>query len=292
MQPIGDNHASHSFRRCLGSPGADRYSYVTRSAIEEHEQDSYRRLPACPHRRDARCSIERTGAIESAAAAVRDLLPVSFGIVRVGLYVCGEHYGIVGNVFWEQLRPEWFWRIVYWHELFELVKKTFSKFSASDRTTFLRVVRELKGEWNVPEEQDKLDDCQRRDVLHAAAGQRDGEVDAEYDRLVRLCGPVRERIDFHAYHTSGWVGERTPVSSDALASMSSEALGSLLRDFAPAQNAWDAPTYRGFADALSAAVRARTTHYRPTASLLMPGPYQHGLLRVWGRWAVLPHPDR
>lgn len=275
----------------IGSAKDDKNSYIWRSAIEDHEQDAYKqdaRAVLVDAVRDA--ALGATSTSSSAALAVaKSLLQSPYPtLVRVGIYVCGEHYGTVGAAFWEYARGSWFIAAPYWHELYWFINKAFSRFSAAHRTQFLGFVEQVKGDWSDELRQEESDETHKRDLLHPAFGLGDSEVDEKYQTLVQRWGPVREHPDFHTYSSGGWVGDRSPVASDALVGMSDEELVNCLKDFAPNGRSWDGPTYRGLASSISAAVRASEDGFAGRIGLFpeLARPYQHGLLRgLKERWS-------
>jgi len=275
----------------IGAPGEDKYSYIWRSAIEDHEQDAHKndlRAVLVDAVRDSALGATSDSSPE-ASSAVQALLESPFSIlVRVGIFVCGKHYGNVGAVFWACAKQNWFVDVAYWHEIYWFIKKAFAKFSSGDRSKFLDLVNRAKGDFSGESQQQEWDESHRRDLLHPAFGLGDLEVDTEYQTLVQRRGPVRDHPDFHAYMTTGFVGDRSPVSSDALAGMSDEELVAFLRNFEPDSRVWDGPTYRGVASALSAAVRASEDGFDRRIGLFidLARPYQHGLLRgLKERWS-------
>lgn len=275
----------------IGSPEDDKYSYIWRSAIEDHEQDAHKedtRAVLVDAVRDAALGATSTSTPEALAVA-RALLQSPYPtLIRVGIYVCGEHYGSVGAVFWECEKESWFVDVPYWHELYWLINKAFPRFSTAQRTQFLQVVEQLKGDWSHESRQQEWDETHRRDLLHPAFGQGDSEVDEKYQALVQRWGPVRDHPDFHTYSTSGWVGDRSPVASDALVGMSDAELVAFLKGFVPDGRSWDGPTYRGLASSISAAVRASGDGFARRIGLFadLARPYQHGLLQgLKERWS-------
>ena len=275
----------------IGSAEDDKYSYIWRSAIEDHEQDA--------HKEDARgvlvdavrdAALGATNISSPAALAiVKSLLQSPYPtLTRVGIYVCGEHYGTVGAAFWECATGSWFLEVPYWHELYWFINKAFSRFSVAQRAQFLGFVEQLEGDWSDESRQVEWDETHRRDLLHPAFGLGDSEVDEKYQRLVERWGPVRDHPDFHTYSTGGWVGDRTPVASDALLSMSAEELVAFLKGFVPDSRSWDGPTYRGLASSISEAVRASEDGFARRIGFFadLARPYQHGLLRgLKERWS-------
>lgn len=275
----------------IGSSEDDNYSYVWRSAIEEHEQDANRedtRAVLVDAVRDAALGATSSSTTEALTVA-RMLLQSPYPtLTRVGIYVCGEHYGTVGTIFWECAKDSWFIDAPYWHELYWFINKTFLRFSTAQRTQFLQFVEQLKGDWKDESRQQEWDESHRRDLLHPAFGQGDTEVDEKYQTLVQRWGPVRDHPDFHTYSGSGWVGDRSPVASDALVAMSDEELVTFLNGFVPSSRNWDGPTYRGLALSISAAVRASEDGFARRIVLFadLPRPYQHGLLQgLKERWS-------
>lgn len=275
----------------IGSAEDDKYSYIWRSAIEDHEQDV--------HKEDARAILVdavRDAALgatnipsPAALTTVKSLLQSDYPtLTRIGIYVCGEHYGTIGSAFWECATGRWLLEEVYWHELYWFINKAFSRFSIAQRAQFLEFVEQLKGDWSDESRQVEWDETHRRDLLHPAVGQGDSEVDETYQKLVDRWGPVRDHPDFHMYTGGGWVGDRSPVASDALLSMSDDQLVAFLKGFVPDSRSFDGPTYRGLASTITAAVRASDDGFAGRIGLFadLARPYQHGLLRgLKERWS-------
>ena len=275
----------------IGSAEDDKYSYIWRSAIEDHEQDADKeetRAVLVDAVRDAALGATSTSS-PAALAVAKSLLQSPYPtLTRVGVYVCGEHYSTVGAAFWECARGSWFIDVPYWHELFWFINKAFCRFSAAQRAQFLGFVEQLKGDWSDQSRQEEWDETHKRDLLHPAFGLGDSEVDERYQTLVQRWGPVRDHPDFHTYSTSGWVGDRSPVASDALVGMSDEELVAYLKSFVPDGRSWDGPTYQGLASSISAAVRASEDGFAGRIGLFadLARPYQHGLLRgLKERWS-------
>lgn len=275
----------------MGSAEDDKYSYIWRSAIEDHEQDAHKedaRGVLVDAVRDAALGATSTSSPATLAVAKSLLQSPYPTLTRVGIYVCGEHYATVGAAFWECARGSWFIDAPYWHELYWFINKAFSRFSAPQRTKFLEFVEQLKGDWSDESRLEEWDEAHKRDLLHPALGLGDSEVDEKYKTLVQRWGAVREHPDFHTYFTGGWVGDRSPVAADALVGMSEEELLAFLKGFVPVGSSWDGSTYRGLASSITAAVRASEDGFSGRIVLFaeLARPYQHGLLRgLKERWS-------
>lgn len=274
----------------IGPMEEDRYSYIWRPAIEDHEQNAHRedmRAVLVDGLRDAAMGATTIDSALSVSVANSLLRSPYATLVRVGIHVCSEHYGTVGSAFWENVQKRWFVDPVYWHEIYWLIKKNYSKFSAAQRRQFLEIVTKGMDACAEDKEKDELSDTYRRDLLHPAFGLGDQVVDAKYAVLVERWGAVRDHPDFHSYSTGGWIGDRSPIASDALIAMSDEELVTYLKSFAPQPRSWDGPTYRGLATSISAAVRASEDGFASRIPLFseLARPYQHGLIRgLKERW--------
>jgi hypothetical protein len=269
----------------LGAPDEDRYSYMWRPAVEEHEQNlgthDYR-TAVLQGLRDAALAVA-TGGRSDSTGAVQLLLRSPYPtVVRIGIHICSENYAAVGAQFWTAVKPAWFLEPVYWHEVYWLLKKNFLRFSASERGGFFKLAGELRGNWREGVNEQEWDERHRRDVLQAVAGLGDADVDFQYNELVGRWGGVREHPDFHSYHTTSWVGDVSPVTSDALVAMSDEELSKLLQNFVPEEPKWgrEETSRRGLGAAISGAVRASTDGFKARIPLFAEThrAFQHGLI--------------
>jgi hypothetical protein len=273
----------------IGSEQDDKYSYISRSAIEAHEQDAHKDgfsnvIIDCL--RDALLSATEgrsPGWEEALNGVLRSAYPT---VNRIGIFVCSETYGITGKLFWKCVDVTWFSEVVYWHEIFWFIKKNFSRFSQAERQKFLEIVS--NSTLGIEEEDSEAWDAQhRRDLLFPASGQGDSEIDRLYEDLVQQYGIGRDHPDFHTYMSSGWVGDRSPVHSDNIVALSPEDLRVAMMSFVPSGSTWEGPSYKGFADAIAAAVRASPDGFTTRMTLFdgVHRAFQHGLLRgLKDRW--------
>ncbi|MBK6864413.1 MAG: hypothetical protein IPG91_13075 [Ideonella sp.] len=175
----------------IGSVEDDKYSYIWRSAIEDHEQDAHKedaRVVLVDAVRDAALGATSSGS-PAALSIVKSLLQSPYPtLTRVGIYVCGEHYGTVGAAFWECATESWFLEVPYWHELYWFINKAFSRFSVPQRAQFLGFVEKLEGECSDEARRVEWDETHRRDLLHPAFGLGDLQVDEKYQKLVERWG--------------------------------------------------------------------------------------------------------
>lgn len=280
-----------SLENSIGTPDDDARHHWWRSAIETHEQDRHHddlRSSLVDAVRDATlgCIAENP---EAGRRTVTALLRSPYStLVRIGIYVCGERFGDVGDLFWTEFQPSWFRDTAYWHEVYWFLHKGFSRFSALQRQRYLDEVDNFHGDWRNADRSDEYDNRHRVDLLHPTKGQGDEDVDARYSRLTAEYGQPREHVDFHVYSSmAGWVGERSPASAVELSELTPERLLVYLREFQP-DGEWDHPTRRGLADALSELVRSDDEAFASRLASfvdVLPA-YQHGVLNgLSRRWA-------
>ena len=167
---------AHRLSDYIGSAEDDKYSYIWRSAIEDHEQDTHKedtRGVLVDAVRDAALGATSTSS-PAALAVAKSLLQSPYPtLTRVGIYVCGEHYGTVGAAFWECARESWFVDILYWHELYWFINKAFTSFTAAQRTQFLGFVEQIECDGADESQQEEWDETHKRDLLHPAFGGAD-----------------------------------------------------------------------------------------------------------------------
>lgn len=278
-----------SLKAAIGTPEDDALSYWRRAAIENHEQDHYHddfQNTLIDAVRDAAfgCLVADP---ESGRRLVEKLLQDSHPtLVRIGIHLCGERFGDVGDLFWAEFRASWFADIAYWHEVYWYLRKGFSRFTGPQRERYLSEIDDFRGDWADEDRSEQFDDRHRIDLLHPAKGLGDSEVDERYARLVAEYGLPREHVDFHHYISAGFVGERSPVNLAELRDMMPEQLLAFLREFEPGEG-WNQPTRRGLAETLSELVRADENAFtiQLDSFRAMSPVYQHGVIKgLTDRW--------
>ncbi|MFC7298084.1 hypothetical protein [Herminiimonas aquatilis] len=280
------------YQECLEDSHSDRTTYIWRKAIEEHEQDSfdsdYRHLIISGVRDSAMGAVRASP--EQAQELIANLLASEFpSLVRIGIYICGEHYGLFGELFWKMHKPVWFDEIQYWHEIYWFVNKCFKRFTAHEKLLFIDIVDNYSVKESGLRDHKEYEELHRRDLLHPAVGQGDKLVDYKYKELVSKLGNVREHPDFHLYSSGAtWIQDRSPITSDDIIAKTPEELHEFLISFVPVSNGWgDAPSYRGLASNLTAAVRSSDSAFQEYFPIFndVHRAYLHGLLQgLKERW--------
>lgn len=278
-----------SLRAALGTPEDDTSSNWRRAAIEDHEQDRHHddlQSTLIDSVRDAAVGCLAADPLSGRKVVVTLLQDSHPTLVRIGIHLCGERFGDVGDLFWTEFRPSWFGEVVYWHEVYWYLRKGFARFTEPQRRRYLSEVDNFRGDWADESRSAQFDDRHRIDLLHPAKGLSDPEVDDRYASLVAEHGAPREHVDFHFYSSAGWVGEKSPVDLADLRGMTPEQLLALLREFEPVDG-WNQPTRRGLADTLSELVRSDENAFagRLGPFVAMRPVYQHGVIKgLTDRW--------
>lgn len=278
-----------SLKAAIGTPEDDARSNWRRSAIEDHEQDRHHddlQNTLIDAVRDASLGCLAVDP-SSGRRLVETLLQESHPtLVRIGIHLCGERFGDVGDLFWTVFRTSWFGDTAYWHEVYWYLRKGFSRFTGLQRQRYMDEVEGFRGDWADESRSEQFDARHRIDLLHPAKGLGDPEVEDRYARLVGEHGAPREHVDFHNYSSAGWVGDQSPVDLAELREMTSEQLLVFLREFEPGDG-WDQPTRRGLADTLSELVRADENAFstRLGPFVAIRPVYQHGVIKgLAARW--------
>ncbi|MGX9697643.1 hypothetical protein ACWYXK_11725 [Janthinobacterium lividum] len=271
--------------QAIGTPDDDRYTYVHRKAIEEHQQDAYAGENLTSVYIDA-LRDSMTGFIRKDKAAVgatlATLLTSDFpSIVRVGIHICDKHFPLVPDVLQMHFQASWLIKPEFWHEAYWLIKHNYADFPPTLKQKFLKVVQELPGDWNEEDPRAaEFKDYHRRDLLSAIAGLGDIAVDAWYESLTQKFGSPHEHVDFQSFSSGGWVGSATPKTSDEFLTMTADELQAFMETFTPDRGVFDGPSYRGAANNLQEAVKASEDGFAgkfPLFANAHPA-YQHGLL--------------
>lgn len=277
-------------KETLETPEADKYSYVWRNAIEDHEQNqTYEdtRSIFLNGARDALLLLALENPSE-AAPIVRQLLQSEFSTLqRLGIYACGERYQGVGKEIWIQFNDLWLSDSSYWHEIWWFLKKAFPYIS-KDKSLHDRVLTSILSEQKnqrveVDAEAEKYNALRIRGLLSAIQGLGDSEVDAKYKQVVEKLGRESDHPDFHFYHSGGgFVADKSPLSVEELLKLTPDQLIDYLNSYKPAQG-WREPNEEGLGNALQKAIQDYPEKYDAMLERFMGVSvvYQHYVFRAF-----------
>lgn len=253
--------------RTSGSEPND-LSEIWRPAVEDHEQnlDTTIREYLVSAVRDVAESLGRAGA-EQLAMVLDHLTAQQWRIFdRIALHLARVLVDVDVNHS-ERLARSKARFDQYQHEYVLLLQQTFRRFSpvaaeeilswieAGPSVEYLDISGSDDEEPTGQAAAQRRIQLWRRNRLAAIAADLPPRWRAEYDQLVQRWGNP-DHPEFPHFYASRFVGSRSPSSAEDLRPLSDDDLVSFLRDWAPIESGFDAPTRTGLADAFSEALRA------------------------------------
>jgi hypothetical protein len=281
---------------CIAAEDDDRYTYVTRGAVEDNKQQNHDRDTTRGVLINAMRDVLLSLADASPPAAQRSieaLLKSEYlTLKRIALYVIGARYSAVGDALWGHISPALF-RLELRHELYELIRENFSAFTPGQQATLRTIIDGLTLEAREPEKQAEFNASWRLDWLHAAKGQGDEELDQLYGKYLAVVGSEPTNPSFPAYIEGGWVGQKSPVTVEQLAKLEIGPLMSCLANFQPTGE-WGAPSEEGLGETLKEVVKRDPVRFANTLDAFVPlaVPYGYYVLRafeeLWNSKVTIP----
>lgn len=241
----------------------DRYSYIWRSAIEEHAQnygrDSTRHVLVSALR-DVLLAYTRSH-IDKAEEMLGGFLVDPLDLLkRIGLYVVKEQYELHPKLFWEILKPELFNSNLR-HELFELLKTHFKSFFPDQQDQIVSIIAQLSAEPKSPAD-DVSNAAIRLRWLEAIRGNGNQRVDQLYDEYLQVTGYTPSHPEFSSYIETGWAKEISPISAEQLVDKNIREIADYLKSYEKG-GAWKEPTEAGLGEALKDAVKQKPDKFLP-----------------------------
>lgn len=270
---------------CIAAEDDDRYTYITRGAIEDNKQQNHdgdtTRGVLISAVRDVLLSLADASP-SAAQRSIAALLKSKYlTLKRIALYVIGARHSAVGSALWGQISPKLF-RLELRHELYELIKMNFSAFSPAQRATLRKIIDGLTLKAKDAEKQVVFDASWKLEWLHAAKGQGDDELDQLYSKYLSVVRSEPANPSFPAYMESGWVGEKSPITVEQLAKLEIGPLVSYLSNFRTTGE-WGAPSEEGLGETLKEAVKRDSVRFANVLGAFAPiaFPYGYYVLRAF-----------
>lgn len=250
----------------------DKYSYIWRPAIEDHDQNKHR---------DDVLSVLVTGFRETLAGYVEanvvkknkevteyvsELLKGKFKIYqRLAIYIIDTYFDTLPHLVSAIIDPRFFSNN-YRHELFHLLKNNFGKFVDEDKKNVLTTIDSLtvdSGENKVLAR--KQEAYNKLLWLKAVQNQGDDVADKLYSKYSSMVGKEPDHPDFASYMESGWVGEISPYDAEQLLSQGLEKVIDILNSFQEI-GGWKTPTKRGLAEVFRKAIKSNPDYFKNSLS--------------------------
>lgn len=262
---------------------AGRYSYISRAAVEEHEQNHSWRGPeswSVNGLRDALLSWINVDA-EAARRFVETMNKDDAEIIRrVAIYAIDARFETLRSLYPGMVTPTLF-STKHLHELYNLLKNHFSEFTNNEKAATLAALRKLRISAKVEDRERSLKYLQRQ-WLSAIAGQGYPEAEAWFQSLSNdpTLGGLSPHPNFMSYMETRWGHGPTPYPVQELVAFAKDDnIVDQLNSFTQ-KSGWSGPSTRSLVDTLVEAVAAEPRVFlRGIDSFLAAKrPYQYGLI--------------
>lgn len=240
----------------------DRFSYIWRPAIEDHEQNKTEKLEfeniLLTALREAALGLLDHQAEKGREFVVHliDSGPQLFK--RLAFYLISEKFFPLQDILYKKITKEWFNSWVQ-HELFGMLNRHFPNFMETEKTRVVQLINSLVAEWAQPDERDAATNVLRLTWLSAIQGKGDATADELYAQYLAKVGQAPTRPEFPYYTEFGWVQHKSPYTVDELLSMSAQDLVRDLNQFR--SPGWKGPDEEGLAASLKEAVIKNNAHF-------------------------------
>lgn len=281
-------------RELFSVTGTDEICWLSRPAIEEHEQNhSWEEVTNLfvEGARDVLLAWIGHDATDAHEFACHLLSDESEIVRRIGIHVLNEHWGKLRDCYLMNVGPELF-DDGHLHELYRFLKIRFSEFTNEEKEATLDAIRRIPR----PGDTDKSDSylkSTQRNWLSSMAGKGFEPVDTWYAQLEadESVGKLRDQPDFLTYMESSWGPGPSRYSVNELVEFARN--GSIVERLNEFQqtDSWRGPTTRALADMLVEAIKAEPFLFAQNINQFLAAkrPYQYGVIDgLKSAWDALP----
>ena len=240
----------------------EAYSYIWRSAVEEHEQNTSRHEPRQALISGLRDVLAAYVQAYDATSILKNLWQDSSLVAkRIVLFIVNKHFDRYGNMGQELVKgnvPDVFLESNYHHELYGLITGHFLIFSSETQSAVIEVLDDLKREWRKgisEQEQSELNMHMRRRWFYALK-QSSYQISKEIEIKYGLDKYNPEHPDFLSYHGPvTWGTEQLFSVGDLMAKGSVKDIVAFLNDF-KGRNRFNEVGYEEAGQVLKQAIKA------------------------------------
>lgn len=281
-------------RELFSVTGTDEICWLSRPAIEEHEQNHSWEEVVNLFVEGARDVLlawvghETTDAHEFSCKLLSDESEI---VRRIGIHVLNEHWEKLRDCYLRNVGPDLF-DDGHLHELYRLLKSRFQEFTKEEKDTTVDTIRKIPPPGDTEKSDSYLKSTQRN-WLSAMTGKGYEPVDTWYAQLEDdpEIGKLRDFPDFLSYMQSGWGPGPSPYSVNELIEFfRNGSLVERLNEFKQTDS-WRGPTTRALADMLIEAIKAEPLLFAENIDLFLDAkrPYQYGIISgLKSAWDALP----
>lgn len=216
----------------------DAYSYIWRSAVEDHEQNTSRHEPRQALINGLRDALVAYAQTQDATNVLKNLWRSSSLVVRrIVLFTLNKHFDRYVDLCQELIKgnmPDVFLESNYHHELYGLITSHFPAFSTETQDAVIKVLDNLKREWRKDiseQEQAELNMHMRRRWFYPVK-QSGYPISKDFETKYDLDKYKPEHQDFLSYHGPvTWGTEQLFSVGDLMAKGSVKDIVVFLNDF-------------------------------------------------------------
>lgn len=277
---------------------AVRYSYISRAAVEDHDQNHSWRGPeswSVSGLRDALLSWIDVDA-EAARPFVESMYKDDAEIVRrVAIYAIDARFESLRDLYPGMVAPALF-STGHLHELYSLLKNHFSEFRNDEKAATLNAIRHIQISAKVEEPERSLKYLQRQ-WLSAITGMGYAEAETWFQALSndRTLGGLSPHPNFMSYMETRWGHGATPYPVQELIAFAKDGnIVDQLNSFTQ-KDSWSGPSTRSLVDTLTEAVIAEPAFFLGVTDLFLAArrPYQYGFISGFKKvWDAPPDPEK
>jgi hypothetical protein len=277
---------------------AARYSYICRAAVEEHDQNHSWRGPeswSVSGLRDALLSW-----IDADVGAARRFVESMCNddaeiIRRVAIYAIDARFETLRRLYLGMVNPALF-STGHLHELYNLLKNHFSKFTNDEKAAALAAIRQLQISAKAEDPERSLKRLQRQ-WLSAIAGAGFAEAETWFQTLSNdtTLGGLSQHPNFTSYMETRWGHGPTPYPVQELVAFAKDGnIVDQLNSFTQ-KDSWSGPSTRSLVDTLTEAVAADPALFLGVIDSFLAAkrPYQYGVINGFKKlWDASLGPKR
>ncbi len=216
----------------LDKQKSDSWSSVWQPAIEDHEQNKYRKNAEnilVSAYRDSLSGYIATKP-EEAYEYLRDMIDWSYQTIhRLAIHAISENFHLCGDLLYKFLNDNYF-NGNYRHEMWHLLNRNYPRFEEAQKQKTLELISHIlrrDDEGNIHEGATAYN---KAIWLSAIKGHGPDEAKL-YNENVAIAKTEPEHPDFSSYMSSGWVGHESPIPFEDLQTYSIEELVELLKTY-------------------------------------------------------------
>jgi hypothetical protein len=277
---------------------AARYSYISRAAVEEHDQNHSWRGPESWSVSGLRDALLRWIDVDGEAAKrfVGSMYKNDAEIIRrVAIYAIDARFETLRSLYPGMVAPELF-STGHLHELYNLLKNHFSDFTDDEKSATLTAIRHLQISAKVEDPERSLKYLHRQ-WLSAIAGKGYPEAEIWFQALSNdaTLGGLSPHPSFMSYMETRWGHGPTPYPVQELTAFAKDGnIVDQLNSFTQ-KDSWSGPSTRSLVDTLIEAVVAKPEVFLSVivSFLAAKRPYQYGLISGFKKlWDAPPDPKK